>query len=101
MPHSLWMRVIKALLWGTAVVAFAYLFVWGVTWLLGDRSLAYPTITLPHSLYFPGVFLGGLPPVPAPDADLELLAATIVGALGVLLGLLLVVTRRVRGVKTD
>ena len=42
-----------------------YLLVWGVTWILGDRSMAITVVTDSGSITsYPRVFLGGLPPTP-------------------------------------
>ena len=82
------------------VVGCAYAFVWGVTWLAGDRSFfefAFTDSGLIYSRY-PGVFTGGLPPLPLPDSDAPQLLAAVAGAVGLfaVAGSTLVASRRRR-----
>ena len=71
-------------LWALALVVCAYLLVWGVTWLIGDRSNGIFGVTSSGVAYsfYPGVFLGGLPPKPWEGTGLPQLAATVLGGVG-------------------
>lgn len=66
------------------LIGLAYLLVWGVSWLTGDRSLVVFGVTDTGSSYsyYPGVLLGGLPPKPWPVSDAPQLLAAIVGGVG-------------------
>jgi hypothetical protein len=77
------------------LLASMYLLVWGVTWLIGDRSIHAFGETETGSAFvsYPGVFLGGLPPTPPIDA-LPILAI-VVSAAG--LAVLIVRVLRWRG----
>jgi hypothetical protein len=65
-------------------LGFAYALVWGFTWLTGDRS--YGTFGWSDSggefHTYPGVFMGGLPPLPWPQSDAPQAIAAVVGAIG-------------------
>jgi hypothetical protein len=82
----------KTILWLGLFASSGYLLVWGFTWLAGDKSTA--TMLLVRggpdggsaSTNYPGVFMGGLPPIPNFDTDLPQLVAVLVGIVG--LGLL-------------
>ena len=61
-------------------LASIYSMVWAVTWAIGDRN----TVIEPGGpLHYPGVFVGGLPPVP--DVGSPELTVVLVGAVVVLL----------------
>ncbi len=68
------------------LVAFAvsgYMFLWGVSWLMGDRSVSVMTVTDVGSYSaYPGVLLGGLPPIPSGASDLPMLVSALAGAFG-------------------
>ncbi len=71
-------------IWVLGLFVCAYLLVWGVTWLIGDRSNGVFGVTgsgVPYSFY-PGVFLGGLPPKPWEGSGLPQLVATVLGGVG-------------------
>jgi hypothetical protein len=62
-----------------------YILVWGVTWLTGDLSRgAFGTMMGVEFGFYPGVFLGGLPPRPSFDSDLPLGVAVVLGVVGLL-----------------
>ena len=68
------------------LLASTYLFVWGVTWMTGDRSSGvFGETDFGTSYSFhPGVFLGGLPPTPWPVSDLPQVVAAVVGGIGLI-----------------
>ncbi len=71
-------------IWALGLFICAYLLVWGVTWLIGDRSNGVFGVTssgTPYSFY-PSVFLGGLPPKPWEASALPQLVATVLGGVG-------------------
>ena len=69
-----------------ALLGFAYLLVWGVSWAAGDRSASVfgETINGSGYSYYPGVLLGGLPPTPWPVSDAPQLLAALVGGVGLI-----------------
>ena len=75
------------------LIVCGYLVVWGTTWLIGDRSKYVFTIpqTGEGGSSYPGVFMGGLPPVPEPGWG-----AVLVLALGAGLAGFLLILRRLR-----
>ena len=68
-----------------ALLGCAYMFVWGVSWMTGDRSATVFGETDSGSAYsyHPGVLLGGLPPAPWSVSDLPQMLAAIVGGVAV------------------
>ena len=73
-----------------AFLVSTYVFMWGVTWLAGDMSRVVSIATEFGSFHsYPGVLLGGLPPIP--DGNLNtpffgaVLGSVAMMALGVLL----------------
>jgi len=77
------MRLVLRLL---LLVVSAYVFMWGATWLAGDRSYMEfgPSRNGGSWVNYPGVLFGGLPPVPGFDSDLPMLLAVLAGATGTL-----------------
>lgn len=74
----------KGLVLVLALVVSAYLGVWGVTWLAGDTSRVVSVASDVGSFHtYPGVFLGGLPPIPTGNLNTPFFAA-VIGIVGVL-----------------
>jgi len=66
---------------GRALIAILslYAIVWGATWALGDKNLI---LDPGGPFHYPGVFVGGLPPVA--DATSQFGIAVIAGVIGLL-----------------
>ena len=84
----------KRLGWLALLGICAYLVVWGVTWLAGDRSTAVFGVTDAGSAFgsYPGVMFGGPPPQPGSDSDLLPFLAAALGTVGIIV--LVVASRR-------
>jgi hypothetical protein len=53
---------------------------WGVTWLTGDRSAFFGYLQAGgYTITYPGVFGGGLRPVPSEDSGIGMLLALALG----------------------
>ena len=84
----------KRLVLAIAFLVSAYVFVWGVTWLVGDRGSAVRVATDVGSFSsYPGVFLGGLPPTPFGDLNTPFYGAVLGAFMMVVSGVLLLRTR--------
>lgn len=88
-----WIRRVRAL---GLVVLLAYMAVWGVSWMTGDRSTGVFGWSEAGGAFqsYPGVFLGGLPPNPGIVSD----APPALGAVVGIGGLVVLLVRRVRKV---
>jgi hypothetical protein len=75
---------VRSVIRDLGLIGLAYLLVWGVSWLTGDRSSAVFGVTDNGSSYsyYPGVLFGGLPPTPWRVSDAPQLVAAIVGGVG-------------------
>lgn len=83
----------RALIRLTIAVTSGYALLWGVTWLTGDRSYgAFGWSGDGEFHRYPGVFLGGLPPLPWPISD----APQALAAIGGFAGLVVLATDEVR-----
>lgn len=84
----------KRLGWLALLAICAYMVVWGVTWLAGDRSTGVFGVTAAGSAFgsYPGVVFGGLPPQPGSDSDLLPVLAAATGTVGIIA--LVVASRR-------
>jgi hypothetical protein len=76
------------------LVLFAYLVVWGASWLAGDKSTVLFGVSEGGASFasYPGVLFGGLPPDPGLESYFPFLGATL-GVVG-LVALLVVRLRR-------
>jgi hypothetical protein len=68
------------------VAVVAYLVVWGVSWLAGDKSMVVFGGTDTGTTFgsYPGVLLGGLPPQPGFDSDLPPVLGVVIGFVGLI-----------------
>jgi hypothetical protein len=75
---------VRNAIWVLALFASAYALLWGVTWLIGDRTDGVFGVTQSGVAYsfYPGVFLGGLPPTLLGGFGVPQIVATVVGGVG-------------------
>lgn len=66
------------------IVASAYALIWGVSWSLADLSIGVSGVAPGGESfsYYPGAFLGGLPPTPSLMSDAPQALAALGGAVG-------------------